>query len=147
MVSGRDAGHSLVTMRGKQKAMTTQEELIDLTRRMLTAIQSGDYETYRALCAPDLTAFENDVAPYRIDGVDFHTDLIEAAREQYSHLLRFDMLQPSVQIYGNAAVVAYTRLLTFAVDVPPTWRSSNETRVFVRFPEGWKMVHFHRTVG
>ena len=121
--------------------MTIEEELLSLTRQMLTAIQSGDHELYGSLCAPSLTAFENDVAPYRIDGVDFHTDLIEAAREQFSHLIRFDMLQPSVQVYGDAAVVAYTRLLTFAGDVPPTWRTSNETRVFIRFSDGWKMVH------
>lgn len=125
--------------------MTVEEELLGVTRTMLAAIHCGDRETYRALCAHELTAFENDVAPYRIDGVDFHADLIEAGREHFAHLLRFDMLQPSVQVYGDAAVVAYTRLMTFAVDVPPTWRYSNETRVFVRLPEGWRMVHFHRT--
>lgn len=125
--------------------MTTEQELLSITRQMLMAIHSGDFETYRALCAPGLTAFENDVAPYRIDGVDFHTDLIEAGREQFSHLVRFDMLQPNVQIHRGAAVVTYTRLMTFAGDVPPMWRMSNETRVFFHFEEGWKMVHFHRT--
>jgi ketosteroid isomerase-like protein len=126
--------------------MTIEEELISLTREMLTAIHRGDFEAYRALCLPELTAFENDVAPYRIDGIDFHTDLIESAREQFSHLLRYDILQPSVQVYGETAIVAYTRLLTFAVDVPPTWRASNETRVFVRADGHWKMAHFHRTM-
>jgi calcium/calmodulin-dependent protein kinase (CaM kinase) II len=126
--------------------MSTEEQLIELTHQMLKAIQNGDRETYTQLCAPELTAFENDVAPYRIDGVPFHAELIEATTEQYSHLLRFDMLQPSVQVHGNAAVVCYTRLMTFAVDVPPTWRASNETRVFVKKDEGWRMVHFHRTV-
>jgi ketosteroid isomerase-like protein len=126
--------------------MNVEEELLDVTRRMMTAIHAGDYETYRSLCSPDLTAFENDVAPYRIDGVEFHLDLIESAREQFSHLLRFDILQPSVQVFGDAAVIAYTRLLTFAGDVPPAWRTSNETRVFIRMGGHWRMVHFHRTV-
>src|SRR5256885_1454820 len=101
--------------------MTVEEELIGLTREMLTAIHVGDHSKYRALCACELTAFENDVAPYRIDGVDFHVDLIEAAKEHFAHLLRFDMLQPSVQVYEKTAVVAYTRLMTFATGVPPTW--------------------------
>ena len=126
--------------------MTVEEELIGLTRQMLSAIHSGDFEGYRSYCLPDLTAFENDIAPYRIDGVEFHTDLIESAREQFSHLLRFDMLQPSVQVYGDAAIVTYTRLLTFAIDVPPTWRASNETRIFIRTGGQWKMAHFHRTM-
>src|SRR5258708_2290554 len=124
--------------------MTIEEELLALTRQMLTAIHTGDCQTYRALCAPELTAFENDVAAYRIDGIDFHADLIEASREQFAHLLRFDILQPSVQVHGDAAVVAYTRLMTFAGGGPPLWRASNETRVFVRFGKQWKMVHFHR---
>ena len=124
-----------------------QEELLEISSRMLQAIHSGDTETYRSLCAPDLSCFETDIAPYRIDGVDFHLSLIQEMhdRNMYDKLVRFDMLTPLVQVYGETAIITYTRLMTYRTETTPIFRSFNETRVFVRSAEGWKMVHFHRS--
>jgi ketosteroid isomerase-like protein len=131
----------------KEHMTDEAQELLDLTHRLLDAIHKADLETYRALSAPDLTCYETDVAPYRIDGVDFHIDLMAAMKGQktYASLVRFDMLTPHVQIYGDSAVVTYTRLMTYTGDGAPFWRAFNETRVYARLEGAWKMVHFHRS--
>jgi ketosteroid isomerase-like protein len=126
----------------------SKEELLGITRRLLEAVHSGDLETYSRLCAPDLTCYETDVAPYRIDGVDFHLDLMRTMKEQnaFESLVRFDMLSPEVQVYGDCAIVTYTRLMTYApASAAPFWRAFNESRVYARFEGEWKMVHFHRS--
>lgn len=129
---------------------STEQELLALTHRLLEAIHAGDVETYRALSLPELTCYETDVAPYRIEGVDFHVDLMNAMKAQggFANLTRFDMLTPHVQIYADTAIVTYTRLMTYAGVVPPLFRSFNETRVYVRQQGAsghWRMAHFHRS--
>jgi hypothetical protein len=121
--------------------------LLELTRRLLESIHAGDIATYRSLCMEDLSCYETDVAPYRIDGVDFHADLMAAmtARKLFDGLVRFDMLTPRVQVYGDCAIVSYTRLMTYATELAPFWRAFNESRVFVRVGRTWRMAHFHRS--
>jgi ketosteroid isomerase-like protein len=122
-----------------------QRELLEITWRMLHAIDTGDAETYAALSSQELSCFE-DVCAYRIDGLEFHLDLIRLmGRSPERAPIRFDMLSPRVQIYGDCGIVTYTRLQTFEQDGVPYWKSYNETRVFVKRDGAWKMVHFHRS--
>ncbi|MEP6754302.1 MAG: nuclear transport factor 2 family protein [Chthonomonadales bacterium] len=123
------------------------DTLLSLTHRMLVSIHEGDLETYSSMCVPQLTCFETDVAPFRIDGIDFHLDLMRSTRENngFAGLVRFDLLTPSANVYGESAVVTYTRLMTYSIDKKPLFRAFNESRVFVRFDGEWKMVHFHRS--
>ncbi len=121
------------------------QELLDITETMLDAIHRGDADTYASLCATDLTCFE-DVCPYRIDGIPFHVSLIkQMAQDPLQQPVRFDLLTPRVQRYGDSAVVTYTRLLTFDDAGKPSWRTFNESRVYVKQNGSWLMVHFHRT--
>ena len=124
----------------------TQRELIEISWRMLNAIDTGDATTYAALSLPDLSCYE-DVCAYRIDGLEFHLALIQqmsGSPEQKP--ARFDMLTPRVQVYGDTGIVTYTRLMTYDDNGRPRWSTFNETRVFVRPPAGaWKMAHFHRS--
>ena len=124
-----------------------ESELIALTHRLLSAIHAGDVLQYESLCTPDLTCYETDVAPYRIEGIGFHVSLMTAVSAQsgYAGLTRFDMLSPRVQLYDHTAIVTYTRLMTYAQSGPPTFRAFNETRVFVRQAGLWRMAHFHRS--
>ena len=126
-----------------------ERELLELTYRMLAAIHAGDIDTYRDLSVPDLSCYETDVTPYRIDTLDFHLDLMTSMRERgtYDKLVRFDMLTPRVQVYGDTGIVTYTRLMTYAAESGPVFRTFNETRVFARLDSAWKMVHFHRSSG
>ncbi|MBM3493860.1 MAG: DUF4440 domain-containing protein [Armatimonadetes bacterium] len=122
-----------------------QRELLDITDRLLTAIAVGDTTTYASLCAPELSCYE-DVCQYRIDGLAFHLHLVgRAADAAGSRPARHDILTPRVQVYGDAAVVTYTRLMTCHEAAGTRWETFNETRVFARLDGAWKMVHFHRS--
>lgn len=123
----------------------TQRELLATTWRMLDAIHTGDAATYAALCAHELSCFE-DVCQYRIDGLEFHLSLIrQTGQNPALRPRRFDILSPRVQVYGDTGIVTYTRLMTYDDEGTPRWTTFNETRVFVKQSSGWKMVHFHRS--
>jgi ketosteroid isomerase-like protein len=123
----------------------TQRELLELTWKMLHAIDTGDAPTYAKLSAPDLSCFE-DVCPHRIDGLEFHLALIrQMAQHPDNAPIRFDILSPRVQLYGATGIVTYTRLLTYDDGGRPRWKTYNETRVFVQLEGVWKMAHFHRS--
>jgi ketosteroid isomerase-like protein len=134
---------------GTAIAMADDLELLDLTHRMLDAIHTGNYEAYQRMCLDDVSCYETDVAPYRIDGLEFHLDLIrEMGRHgTYEALIRFDMLTPRVQAHGDTGIVTYTRLMTYMGEAGPRWSAFNETRVFVREDGVWRMAHFHRSAG
>ena len=124
-----------------------EQELLDLTHRMLEYIHRGDVDSYRALSSPDLTCYETDVAPYRIDGIEFHAGLMSTMREHHSFdsLVRYDLLGPKVQLHGDCGVVTYTRLMTYATETGPRFAAFNESRVFSKSTGQWLMIHFHRS--
>jgi len=122
-----------------------RRQLLDTTARLLEAIRVGDAETYSSLCAPDLSCYE-DVCAHRIDGLEFHLHLVRrAALKPETQPVRQDILTPRVQVYGDCGVVTYTRLCTYDHADGLSWTTFNETRVFVRSGESWKLVHFHRS--
>ena len=122
-----------------------QTELLEIVWRMLEAIHTGDWETYAMYTADDLSCYE-DVCAYRIDGLEFHSALIQLmAKNPSNRPSRFDMLAPRVQLYGDTGIVTYTRLMTFDEDGKPRWQTFNESRVFCKLSGVWKMVHFHRS--
>ena len=123
----------------------TQRELLQISWRMLHAIHTGDTQTYAELSTPDLSCYE-DVCSYRIDGLEFHLALIQQMSANADMKpARFDMLTPRVQVYGETGIVTYTRLMTYNEAGRPRWTTCNETRVFVRQDNAWKMAHFHRS--
>lgn len=124
---------------------SVQRELLDITWQMLDAIHTGDADKYARYTAPELSCYE-DVCPYRIDGLEFHLTLIrQMAQDSTNKPTRFDMLTPRVQVYGDAGVVTYTRLMTYDDGGKPRWATYNETRVYIMRDNRWQMVHFHRS--
>jgi hypothetical protein len=124
--------------------MNAEEEVLDITRRMLEAMYTSDPEVHRRHCAEDMSSVEWYIAPYRIDGAEFHLGLIEAGGN--AAIARFDMLTPRVQVYGDTAIVNYTLLKTsVATDAGAAFSRINETRVFVKLDGIWKMVHLHKS--
>ncbi len=119
-------------------------EVLAITEQMLKAMYTADPEIHRKHCAADMSSFEWYIAPYRIDGVDFHLRLIEAGGNGDPSQL--DILTPRVQVYGNTAIINYTLLKTVVTETaPPQFSTINETRVFVKLEGTWKMVHLHKS--
>ena len=123
--------------------MGDEEKVLDITRRMLDAMYTADPEVHRRHCTEDMSSFEWYIAPYRIDGLDFHLDLIKAGGNGTP--TRLDMLTPRVQLYGDTAIINYTLLKTLAGEGGAQFSRMNETRVFVRQDGAWKMAHLHKS--
>jgi len=130
----------------RKSARTLEKEVLDALHIMLEAILKGDVETYRRHTAPDISSFEWYIAPYRIDTLDFHLNLLEqTARRGPQEGLRFDVLTPRVQLLGRTAVVTYTLLVTRPREGSSFFEITNETRVFTQEGDRWVMVHLHKS--
>ena len=129
-------------------------EILEATERLLAAISQGDWATYTELCADDLTAIEPEARGHLVSGLAFHkTYFPESPRgvateeERYREPLpTVTISSPHVRVMGEAAVIAYVRLVQ---SVDPLGEfvtsASEETRVWQRIEGRWKHVHFHRS--
>ncbi|MBP6786577.1 MAG: nuclear transport factor 2 family protein [Candidatus Promineofilum sp.] len=125
--------------------MNAEQEIWDFLHRHLHSIFTRDVETYRATTGSDLSLYEWFVAPHRQDGLDFHYFMIEHAWAGTADDLRFDLLEPRLQQYGDTAVVSYTFMLTMAGEDGISHALHNESRVLVRRDGAWQVVHVHKS--
>jgi hypothetical protein len=135
----------------------------EFLERHLQSIFDGDVAGYKASTAEDLGLYEWYIVPQRIDGLPFHEFLMsEAARTQATPMtgeamagsrerpaerprVRFDLANYREQIYGDTAVCSYTLLISTSAGEGVTVRSYNESRVIVKFPDRWRVVHVHKS--
>jgi ketosteroid isomerase-like protein len=122
----------------------TTEELLALNQRLLDSIAGGDWETYRSLCDPSLTAFEPEALGQLVEGLEFHHFYFQLGGAQGQH--HTTMCSPRVRLLGDVAVIAYVRLnQRLDAQGKPFTVAVEETRVWQRQAGGWKHVHFHRS--
>ena len=126
-----------------------EDEILDVLNRNLAAIWNGDLQAYQQTCAQDVSFFEWYVTTQRIDGLDFHLREIQVHAEALGGgagaRTEHEVLQPRVQVYGDTAIVTYTLLVRSVRDAAVTRTQHNESRVFHRFDDGWKLVHCHKS--
>jgi hypothetical protein len=135
-------------------------EIREFLERHLQSIFDSDLETYHATTVPELTLYEWYITPHRIDGIPFHDFMMtEAARPDTTGAAlapdgsalkekprtRFDLAHYSEQRYGDTAIASYTMLLQRGTSSGVKVISYNESRVVVKFPDGLKVVHVHKS--
>lgn len=121
------------------------QEIWDFLHRHLESIFTRNSEVYRETTAEDLSLYEWFVTPHRQDGLDFHFFMIDQGWAGTGSDYRYDLLEPRLQRYGDTAVVSYTFMLTIAGEGGITHRTHNESRVLVKGPAGWQVVHVHKS--
>lgn len=121
------------------------QEIWDFLHRHLESIFTRNSEVYRETTAEDLSLYEWFVTPHRQDGLDFHFFMIDHSWAGTGSDYRYDLLEPRLQRYGDTAIVSYTFMLTIAQEGAITHRTHNESRVLVKGPAGWKVVHVHKS--
>ncbi len=128
---------------------TSETEIVNLTQELLVAIFRGDWTTYTKLCADDITAIEPEAKGHLVQGLAFHQNYFPdqprpAARPGEGPTITIS--SPHVRLMGEAAVIAYVRLVQ-SIDEGGCHRTSvsEETRVWQRIGGVWKHVHFHRS--
>lgn len=125
----------------------TEAEVLAFLKAHLDAIFSGDWPTYEATTAPDLTLYEHFVTPHRQEGLDFHRFMIEHSWATSGRDHFVSVLEPRVQFLagGAVAVVSYTLMVSVAGDTGIAHRSTNETRVLERAGLAWRVAHVHKS--
>jgi calcium/calmodulin-dependent protein kinase (CaM kinase) II len=121
-----------------------ERELIALTQRLLNAIADGDWETYRSLCDPTLTAYEPEAPGQLVQGLDFHRFFFDLGGVRGKH--QTTICSPHVRLMGDVAVVCYARLIQkVGREGQAETVTTVETRVWRRDGGSWRHVHFHRS--
>ncbi|CAM6097992.1 unnamed protein product [Calypogeia fissa] len=125
------------------------DDLLRTTERLLRGIDSNNYEVYKDICDPGLTAFEPEAAGHLVEGLDFHKFYFDKKAVSGPFLPSDSTIAaPKVTLLGdNAGLVTYTRLVRDQkTNETKSW---NETRVWERRKvDGlykWKNIHFHRS--
>ena len=54
------------------KILAKEQEIIKVTEQLLSALTSGDFDTFNRLCDPKITCFEPESLGNLVEGMDFH---------------------------------------------------------------------------
>ncbi|KAM9832824.1 calcium/calmodulin-dependent protein kinase type II delta chain-like [Syngnathus typhle] len=126
-----------------QPVTARQQEIIQATVKLLSAVASGDYDTYREMSHPALSSFEPESLGVLVRGLEFHRFLMQnnGAPGRAGHTV---VVEPLVHMLSeDAACIAYVRLTL----TPGRRAKAEETRIWRRGGDGtWRHVHFHRSV-
>ena len=124
-------------------ALATGEEVLQIVRDWNDAFASNDVPRYFTYIDEELSLW-TPANPYRVDG-------LAQDREEFEFSLRsgktwvnlFQMMQPRVQLLGDAAVVTYAWRGSLGKGDAASMGYFKETDVLLRRPSGWKIVHIH----
>jgi calcium/calmodulin-dependent protein kinase (CaM kinase) II len=123
---------------------TATDELLRLNQRLLDCITQGDWKTYEELCDPSLTCVEPEAPGQIVEGLTFHKFYFELGGVRGRH--QTTMTAPHVRIVGDAAILAYVRLVQKVGDNGAAVTvATAETRIWQKRDGKWRHVHFHRS--
>jgi hypothetical protein len=108
-----------------------------MERQALDRWSKGDPGGFLEICAPDVVYFD----PYRerrIDGLEALTELYKSIWGKV-HLDRFELLNPLVQVIGDAAVLTFN-YVSSVEEAETRW---NCTEVYRRDGDRWQIVQTH----
>lgn len=113
-------------------------EILALERRALERWSAGDPSGFLELSAPDVVYFDP-LVPSRIDGLAALTAYYAPVRGTF-RLDRWELVNPHVQLAGDAAVLTYNFVSFSAAKGESRWQC---TEVYRRDPVGWRIITTH----
>ena len=111
--------------------------IIDMECAALERWIHGDPSGFLEICAPDIVYFD----PYRekrVDGLEALTSLYKEIRGKIQ-LDRFELLNPLVQVIGDAAVLTFN-YVSYSGKTESRW---NCTEVYRRYGDRWQIIQTH----
>jgi ketosteroid isomerase-like protein len=131
------------------QASTVAAEILAATEKLLAAIFRGDWAVYTEICAEDITAIEPEGRGHLIEGLPFHRTYFPDSPRPAPAPGKgptVTISSPHIRVMGDAAVIAYVRLVQSPdANGSIVTSASEETRVWQRIGGVWKHVHFHRS--
>lgn len=122
------------------------QELLILSQKLLTAIDSGDWKGYESLCDDSITCFEPEALGQVVAGMAFHKFYFDLPGSPTKPAKQSTIASPHIRVMGTAAVVSYVRVVQkLDATGAPISTAAMETRVWEKKDSGWKHVHFHRS--
>ncbi len=116
---------------------TIATQILALERAALDRWGQGDPSGFLEISAPEVVYFD----PFqerRLNGLDELTALYESIRGQVS-LDRYELLDPVVQVAGDAAVLTFN-YVGYVGDQVHRW---NCTEVYRRTGDAWQIIQTH----
>jgi len=113
-------------------------EVVELERAALERWGKGDPSGFLEICSPDVVYFDPELER-RIDGLEALTRYYEGLRGTVS-FERFELINPLVQIVGDAAVLTFNYASYGRGGAPSRW---NCTEVFRRTDDAWRIIQTH----
>jgi ketosteroid isomerase-like protein len=113
------------------------ELIVAMERAALDRWAKGDPSGFLKIYAPDIVYFDPTVEQ-RQDGIEAVTSLYEKIRGKI-HLDRYELISPTVQLCGEAAVLTFN-YAGYAGGEVYRW---NCTEVYRRGPDGWRIIQSH----
>jgi hypothetical protein len=113
------------------------ETIIALEKAALTRWGNGDPAGFLEICAQEVVYFD----PYqemRIDGLKALTDYYATIRGKV-YFDRFELLNPNVQLLGEAAVLTFN-YVSYTGEKPARW---NCTEVYRQVEGQWRIIQTH----
>jgi uncharacterized protein (TIGR02246 family) len=118
--------------------MSTADEIITLEKNALRRWCDGDPSGYLELYASDIVYFD----PFlerRMDGLDAITRYYEAIRGQ-AKAERFELINPQVQVVGDAAVLTFNYVSVESSGAENRW---NCTEAYRKRANKWEIIQSH----
>ena len=136
--------------------MPHDPEILAFLMDHLKGIYANDLSSYHKTTHPELSLYEWWVTPHRIDGLPFHDYMMEANARLGSVFgldpqtdiypdPRFDLANLLIQRYGDTAIASYTLLTSRTTSDGVFVRAHNESRVMIKFQQGWQIMHVHKS--
>jgi len=117
---------------------TVSSTIIKLECDALERWGKGDPSGFLEICAPDVVYFDPEL-DRRIDGLEALTGYYETIRGKV-FFNRFELLNPVVQVVGDAAVLTFNYVSYVADGTARPW---NCTEVYRRSQNQWLIIQTH----
>jgi calcium/calmodulin-dependent protein kinase (CaM kinase) II len=123
-------------------------EILEINQAMLNSVAQGNWQTYAAVCADDVSCFEAESEGHLVEGLPFHRYYFELPGDPAAtpSPVNVTMARPHLRwLSDDAVVISYTRLTQRLTGGAPITARCCETRIWQRSGGAWKQVHVHRS--
>jgi hypothetical protein len=118
--------------------MSIENEIIGIESEALRRWCDGDPSGFLEISAPDVVYFDPSLER-RLDGLEALTNYYEPIRGKIK-AQRFELMNPLVQVVGDAAVLTFNFVSYDAGNSAHRW---NCTEVYRRTGKAWRIIQTH----